>query len=139
MGEVYFAAYQRDESTDTGFVDIVAPRLVKPDQLPDLTTNWPANGKTIGIGSAFAIPALGDALIANLSSMLPGFMLPTFSTSLPEAFYLLTLAKRLYARLGAAATLHPRDAAPIYLRNNVAMTIDERRQFHAARQAAAVA
>ncbi len=134
MGEVYFAAYQRDESTDTGFVEIVAPRLVKPDQLPDLSTCWSANGTAIGTGSAFAIPALRDALITNILSMLPGFVVPTAPTLQPQAFYLSALANRLYDRQGVAATLHPRDAAPIYLRNNVAMTIDERRQFHAAKQ-----
>ncbi len=123
MGEIYFAAYQRDDSTDSGFIEVVAPLLTKPNNLPELAGRWCA------IGSAFADTALHDALIGKMAGGIHAVVTP----ALPQAFFLLTLARRLYARLGDACTIHARDAAPIYLRNKVAMTIEERRQFHAAK------
>ncbi len=132
MGEIYFAVYQPDESTDSGFAEIVAPMLIKPDQLPGIVAEWGSSGTVVGIGSAFADFGLRAALLAGLGALPIAIVAP----ALPQATALLAIAKRLMGRIGAAATHHPRDAAPIYLRNNVAMTIEERRQFHAAKQSA---
>ncbi len=132
MGEVYFAVYQQDASMDCGFAEIVAAVLVKPNQLPDVAIWLEGHGQVVGIGSAFADAGLRAALLAGLHSVNVDIIEP----ALPQATALLAIAQRLTRRLGDAATHHPRDAAPIYLRNNVAMTIDERRQFHAAKQQA---
>lgn len=118
MGEIYFAVYGRDDAADSGFAEIIAPRLTKPERLEDVDTRDMA-----GIGSAFADPVLNTALRATM----PGLV---GTPALPCATALLTVARRLYARQGVTCTLHPRDAAPLYLRNHVAMTIDERRRFH---------
>ena len=124
MGEIYFAVYGRDDSADSGFAEIIAPRLMPPEQSCDM-----ANDSVAGIGSAFADPALATALRASM----PGLV---GTPALPCATALLTVARRLYARQGVTCTLHPRDAAPLYLRNHVAMTIDERRRFHEAKNPA---
>ena len=124
MGEVYFAAYHRDESADSGFVEVVAPMLTKPDQLPELAGEWCA------IGSAFSDMALHDAMFKNMNGKIQAVIEP----SLPQSYFLSAIARRLYSRLGDTCTIHSRDAAPIYLRNNVAMTIEERRLFHAAKR-----
>ena len=112
--------------------EIVAAVLVKPNQLPDVAIWLEGHGQVVGIGSAFADADLRAALLAGLHSVNVDIIEP----ALPQATALLAIAQRLTRRLGDAATHHPRDAAPIYLRNNVAMTIDERRQFHAAKQQA---
>lgn len=130
MGEIYFAAYETASAADanapTGLVEVVAPMLCKPEEIPALVGDWS------GIGSAFA----DDALAAKLRA-LPQRIKPISGSHAPQSFFLIALAKRLVAARGVAATVSAQDAAPLYLRNNVAMTIDERAAHHAAKLHAA--
>lgn len=132
MGEIYFAVYQPNETIDCGYAEIVAPMLIKPDQLPDIVAEVDRSGRAVGIGSAFADFGLRAALLTGWGALPVAIV----ESGLPQATALLTIAQRLMQRTGEAATHHPRDAAPLYLRNNVAMTIAQRQQFHAAKQAA---
>ena len=64
MGEIYFAAYQRDRTaavaSDRGWQTRVAPMLVKPDALPPLEGDgWTA------VGSGFDVAALSGELTAR--------------------------------------------------------------------------
>ena len=131
MGEIYLAAYVQDASQLTGFSELVAPCLLKPEDLdqfvgsqllPQLSPQLLANGWT-GIGSAFAVPALADALAA---SKLVSIVVPR-SLVFPSAADLVCVAQRMLARVGEGATIRPHDAAPLYVRNKVALTIEERR------------
>lgn len=126
MGEIYLAAYVQDATQPTGFAELVPPCLLKPEafeqliipQLPakHLTSRW------VGIGSAFAEPTLTDALTASrfISIVVSG--VPAF----PSAADLVCVARRLLHRVGDAVTIRPHDAAPLYVRNKVALTIEER-------------
>jgi hypothetical protein len=57
----------------------------------------------------------------------------------PQSSALARLASERIARLGDTATMDAAAAAPLYLRNNVAMTIDERRALADAKAADAKA
>jgi tRNA threonylcarbamoyladenosine biosynthesis protein TsaB len=126
MGEVYFAAYEVDSSLPSGFKEIVPPMLAKPDALPALL------GECVCIGSAFAVKELANAIQRSALRVKQ-----VIEPAMPQSFFLATLARRLYAAHGDAATVAPQDAAPLYLRNNVAMTIDERKALHEAKKVAA--
>lgn len=127
MGEVYLAAYQRDAGAPTGFVELVAPCLVKPEAIGDLVggaRQWQ------GVGSAFFVPALAQSLGKSGRIRLPD----TERVRFPLAADLLNVASRMIARVGLAAAISPHEASPLYVRNNVAQTIAER---HAAKVAKA--
>ena len=127
MGEIYLAAYVQDANLPTGFRELVAPCLVKPEEfdqlvVPQLPPQLLASRWT-GIGNAYAVPALADALTA---SKLVSIGVPR-SLVFPSAEDLIGIAQRMLARVGDAATIRPHDAAPLYVRNKVALTIEERR------------
>jgi tRNA threonylcarbamoyladenosine biosynthesis protein TsaB len=126
MGEVYFAAYEVDSLLPSGFEEIVPPMLAKPDALPALL------GECVCIGSAFAVKELANAIQRSALRIKQ-----VIEPAMPQSFFLATLARRLYAAHSDAATVAPQDAAPLYLRNNVAMTIDERKALHEAKKVAA--
>ena len=127
MGEIYFAAYRRDDIAATGWIAEVAPVLLKPTALPHLEDHdW------AGIGSAFDVAALGGALAQHYGRQLNGVVL----NALPRAADVAAIATRQIARAGIACAIKPEDAAPLYLRNKVAMTIEERKTHHANKVAA---
>jgi tRNA threonylcarbamoyladenosine biosynthesis protein TsaB len=127
MGEVYLAAYERDTNVDSGWVVHVAPMLVRPDALPQLKGgNWKI------VGSAWRQPALRDALTAKYAGQITG----PDGDLMPRASAAARIAERLFSRGGKAVTVHPRDAAPLYLRDRVALTTAERAAAHAAKVAA---
>jgi tRNA threonylcarbamoyladenosine biosynthesis protein TsaB len=133
MGEIYLAAYVQDASVPTGFSEVVPPSLLKPEEfdaivVPQLPAQFLASRWT-GIGSAFAVPVLGGALTA---SKLVSIGVPR-SLVFPSAADLIRVAQRMLARAGEAATIRPHDAAPLYVRNKVALTIEERRLNAAAK------
>lgn len=110
MAEVYWAAYER-EGEDWHAVS--APQLA----LPESVAVPPGDG-WVGAGNGFA--ALGEVLRPRLASQLVRFD----DAIMPDAAAMAPLAARAFARgEGMDAAL----AAPIYLRDKVALTVDERR------------
>lgn len=110
MAEVYWAAYER---TDTGWRTAVEPRLALPESVyvPD-GDGW------IGAGNGFAV--LDDALRAPIAVRLGRIE----ADLMPDAAAMAPLAAQAFTRgEGRDAA----EAAPIYLRDKVALTVDERR------------
>ena len=116
MGEIYFAAYERSQDA-TGWTAVVAPMLVKPVELPAI-----AGELWCGIGSAFDVPALLTPLSGRYGTQLGRIV----SNALPGAREVAAIAARQLAQFGLNSALEPEFAAPLYLRNKVAMTITER-------------
>ena len=124
MGEIYFAAYRREIASATGWQVVVAPMLVKPEALPALDgQGWCATG------SGFDVPALSAQLTARYGGQLAKVM----NGVLPRAIDVAELAAWQLKTAGMGSAIAPEHAAPLYLRNKVAMTIDERREHHAAK------
>lgn len=110
MAEVYWAAYER---TDAGWRTAVEPRLALPESVyvPD-GDGW------VGAGNGFAV--LDDALRAPIAARLGRIE----ADLMPDAAAMAPLAAQAFARgEGRDAA----EAAPIYLRDKVALTVDERR------------
>lgn len=109
MSEVYFAAYRR---IDGRLVEQAAPACAVP-----AAVTLPPEGDWFGFGSAFG--AYGDTLISALGRRLAGFD----ASPLPRASAVARLAADRFARgLAIDAAL----AAPLYVRDKVAMTTAER-------------
>lgn len=109
MAEVYFAAYRR---VGTRLDEVLAPACARPEDV-----RLPASGSWAGVGSAFAaypdrlLPGLGDRLLAVDAALQP------------RAGAVARLAAvRLARGEGLDATL----AAPLYVRDKVALTTAER-------------
>jgi tRNA threonylcarbamoyladenosine biosynthesis protein TsaB len=110
MAEVYWAAYLRYGECWQAMIE---PQLALPESVavPD-DDDW------IGAGNGFA--ALGDVLRPRLAARL----VRIDDTIMPDAAAMAPLAAAAFARgEGMDAAL----AAPIYLRDKVALTVDERR------------
>ena len=120
MGEIYFAAYVRTDDA-TGWTAVVAPMLVKPEALPALD-----GGSWCGIGSGFDGPALAHYLSDRYGAQISRIA----SNALPSARDVAAIAARQLAHCGIECALLPEHAAPLYLRNKVAMTIAERAAHH---------
>ena len=109
MGEVYYAAY---EKTATGWEEVVAPGLYAPTDVPMIPgTGWTAAGSGWRAYGA----ALDQIYAEHVNHRLPDVF--------PQAAAIARLAQPGFvAGLGRPAS----EAAPIYIRNKVAMTIRER-------------
>ncbi|MGE5318551.1 MAG: tRNA (adenosine(37)-N6)-threonylcarbamoyltransferase complex dimerization subunit type 1 TsaB [Hyphomicrobiaceae bacterium] len=115
MAEVYWAAYQRDGA---GWRAVTAPQLALPGSVA-----VPAGGDWVGAGNGFV--ALGEVLRPRLAARL----MRIDDTLMPDAAAMAPLAARAFERgEGMDAAL----AAPLYLRDKVALTVDERRARHPA-------
>lgn len=111
MGEVYFAAYEQAEA---GWQTISPAIVCKPEQVPALSgIGW------VGAGSGWA--AYKEALEATYASQL-SHVLPNVT---PTAQAVLALAQPVFAA-GQAQAAH--EVAPLYIRNRVALTTQERAQ-----------
>jgi tRNA threonylcarbamoyladenosine biosynthesis protein TsaB len=110
MGEAYLAAYRRNgEEWD----EVLAPRLLDEAGVPHLE-----GGPWTAIGSGFDRHAwLREALRPVLAAHVEGAM--------PRAASVARVAALRFARGGGLAA---EDAAPLYLRDKVALTTQERRQ-----------
>jgi len=111
MGEVYHAAYVRDEGT---WCTISEPGLYKPQSVPAVAGNgW------VGAGSGWQTygEVLGEAYLGHLLHTLPEL--------LPAASAILRLALPIYA---SGRALPAAEAMPIYIRNRVALKTAEREQ-----------
>ena len=110
MAEVYWAAYQREAA---GWRCVIEPALALPEsvQVPD-GDGW------VGAGNGFA------ALGAVLRPRLTGQLVRIDDTIMPDAAAMAPLAAQAFER---GESVDAALAAPIYLRDKVAQTIDERR------------
>ena len=109
MGEVYHAAY---EMRDDEWREVHAPGLYKPSAVPGLP-----GGQWTGCGSGFA------AYRGALESRFAGSLERVDDNIAPHAREIATLAAKQFA-LGAG--IDAADAAPLYVRNKVALPITER-------------
>ncbi len=110
MAEVYWAAYRRDGAD---WHAVIRPQLALPESVA-----IPEGGDWVGAGNGFAV--LGEVLRPRLAARL----VRIDDTLMPDAAAMAPLAARAFARgEGQDAAL----AAPIYLRDKVALTVDERR------------
>ncbi len=110
MAEVYWAAYRR-EGED--WRTVCVPQLAVPDAV-----RIPAGGAWIGAGNGFA--ALADVLRPRLAPRLARID----DALVPDAAAMARLAVRAFER---GAAVDAALAAPLYLRDKVALTVDERR------------
>jgi len=116
MGELYVATYACNPA---GLTPLAPPRLCAPGDLSSyLQHHLPADGPLLLAGNVF------DTYASALAE-LPGTRLP----ALPTAAALLRLAPGL---LAAGMAVAARDALPLYVRDKVAQTTDEREQLRAA-------
>lgn len=110
MAEVYWAAYQR---AGADWHCVTKPALALPESV-----RVPDGGDWMGAGNGFA--ALGEVLRPRLATQLTRID----DSLMPDAAAMAVLAAQAFGRgEGMDAAL----AAPIYLRDKVALTIDERR------------
>lgn len=111
MGEIYFATLERQGE---GWRETLATALYKPDDLPEVSgTAW------LGIGSAWAVYA--DALQARYHAALQD----VDAAAAPDAKAILQLAIPLFRD---GKTQPASEAQPLYIRNRVALTTQEREQ-----------
>lgn len=121
MNEMYVAAYRH---AGARWDEVIAPSLVDAATLPTLSDD-----RWIGIGSAFDNPVLSAALQAHQPTVTE-----IIHRAFPSARDVATVALQQSAQ--GQKHLAPDQAAPLYLRNNVALTIAERAE---AKQMRAVA
>lgn len=111
MGEVYHAALIRQAN---GWLEVLPPVVCKPHDVPVVEgAGW------VGAGSGWRVfeQALSEKYAGQLASALPEVM--------PMASAMLALAQPVFAA-GQAQTAQ--QAAPLYVRNRVALTAAERAQ-----------
>jgi tRNA threonylcarbamoyladenosine biosynthesis protein TsaB len=109
MHEVYHAAYERRQD---GLHEVIPPGLHRPGEVP-----LPEGDGWVGCGAGFA--AHHSALTARYGARL--------AAVLPEVFPSAAAIVRLAApRLGAGEGREPAAAAPVYLRDRVALKTRER-------------
>lgn len=118
MDELYAALYARDPSCALGWREVLSPCLTGTDALPTPSHD------VVGIGSGFDHPVLGPQLRQHCGAHLQSVV----ELAHPMAAALAGLAARWYDREGVVCTTSAADAAPLYLRNRVALTIHERTQ-----------
>jgi tRNA threonylcarbamoyladenosine biosynthesis protein TsaB len=111
MKEVYCAAYRRGDGDE--WSTVVAPGLYSPRAMPRL-----AAGNWTGCGNAFV--AYRDALAEAWGNTLT-LIRPEIT---PHARFIAALAAREFARDGGR---RPEEALPVYIRDKVALTIEEQR------------
>ena len=109
MGEVYHAAY---EARDEEWHAVHAPGLYKPLAVPQLP-----DGQWTGCGSGFA------AYRSALETRYAGRLERVVENLTPHAREIAALAVRQFSRGNAVDAA---DASPLYVRNKVALPIDER-------------
>jgi len=108
MGEVYIAAFER---SGDGWRTLGDPALCRPDQAPVLPGAW------VGCGSGFA--AHGDALRRRYDGRLSAVRADLF----PHAREVAAIGARMLAR---GEGVDPALAAPLYIRDKVALSVAER-------------
>ena len=119
MGEVYFAAFERtsEAGLERQWITVHEPVLCTPGSTPDLD-----GGGWVGAGSGFA--AHGAALAQRYA----GRVTHIHPELHPAARDIAALAVDV-VKLGLAVPAE--DARPVYLRDRVALTVEERRALKA--------
>ena len=120
MGELYLAAYERVEGADGPGLDwreLLAPQLARPEALPVL----PARAAWFGAGSGFA--AYGAALLARYAPQ------QIDAACVPHAAAVAAIGARRAAHGQTVAAEH---AAPLYVRDKVALDVREQAALRAA-------
>jgi tRNA threonylcarbamoyladenosine biosynthesis protein TsaB len=109
MGEVYHAAYARQDET---WQEILVPGLFKPEAVPAVAgEDW------TGVGSGWATYA------QHLNHGYAGQIIKILPDAYPHALAIAELAQPMFdAGLGRPAA----EAAPVYIRNKVALKMSER-------------
>jgi len=110
MAEVYWAAYQREGA---GWRVVSEAQLALPEQV-----SVPNDGNWVGAGNGFA--ALGEVLRPRLATRLTRID----DSIMPDAAAMAPLAAQAFER---GESVDAALAAPLYLRDKVALTVDERR------------
>jgi tRNA threonylcarbamoyladenosine biosynthesis protein TsaB len=125
MGEVYFGAFQRGpgSSGERRWSIVHPPQLCAPSAVPQLD-----GGGWVGAGNGFAVYG------AALAERYAGCVCETRPELRPRASDIVELAVDM---VGAGLTVAAEYAAPVYIRDRVALTVDERRALKAARGAPA--
>jgi len=108
--EVYFAAYRR---TGDAWTTIVAPSLHAPGDLPALP-----EGEWVGAGNGFS--AYADTIAPRLRTQVRSIV----PVQVPHAREIARLGARQFAASGGQP---PEAALPVYIRDKVALTIEEQR------------
>lgn len=123
LGELYLAAYERQGGkTSDGWREVQAPVLLKTTELPVLEGNWTA------VGSGFKVH--GQALAQRYA------LSATHADAYPAAAAIARLGAVKFARgEGVDAAL----AAPLYLRDKVALDVHEQAALRASRKQASEA
>ncbi len=109
MGEVYHAVY---EKRGDDFTEVQAPGLYKPAEVPAL----PA-GQWSGCGSGFAVYR------GELDARYAGSLERIIGNLAPHAREIAALAAKQFAR---GDVVDAAEAVPLYVRNKVAMKVNER-------------
>jgi len=116
MGEIYFAAYER---TGGGWRVVHEPVLCRPEQAPPVQGTW------IGSGGGFA--AHGSALEKRYGTQLSAVCVDLFAHAREVA----ELAVPTVAR---GEVVDAAEAAPLYIRDKVALSVAERAARRGARE-----
>jgi tRNA threonylcarbamoyladenosine biosynthesis protein TsaB len=119
MGEVYLAAYELD---GVQWREVCAPLLARTDALPPLSGTW------LGVGSGFGAHAAALASAYALTTAEPGHF--------PRAGAVAALA---LAKLARGESVLAEQAAPLYLRDKVALDTGEQAVLRARRAIGAIA
>lgn len=109
MGEIYFAACRREHGL---LVTSIGPVVAPPSALPDLPV-----GDVVGGGNAFARYAEG------LDVRWPGALTRIDAAAITEARHVAALSA---ARHPGGFTAGPETLLPVYVRDKVALRVDER-------------
>ena len=109
MGEVYHAVYRRSGEE---WIEMHAPALYKPDGVPRVD-----GGDWFGCGSGFRVHG------AALAQCYGGSLSRTDADAVPNAAAMLRLALPVFA---AGQGLDAAEAAPLYVRDKVALKSSER-------------
>ncbi len=109
MNQIYLAAY---EMVCEGWVTRIDPCLCDPDNVPSLP-----EGLWYPVGSGAEVSG------AALNKSWPGQLLPVQQGQFPDATEIATLGVRAFQ---LHQTVSPEQAAPLYLRDKVALTRTER-------------
>jgi len=115
MGEVYHAAYIKQGAE---WEEVSAPGLYKPDAVPAL-----AGDGWVGVGTGWVVYA--EQLSICYGEQLSEVLLEAFKYDHPKATSIAQIALPMFA---AGLGKPPAEAAPVYIRNKVAMKMSERVQ-----------
>lgn len=124
MREIYCGAYRREPG------DVVA--LAAPRVLPALEAAHGWSGWLAALGGAQDCVAIGDAFDRHpgLASGLEACGVAVVSAACPDPRAIAALGA---ARFDAGRAIDARDAAPVYVRDKVALDVDEQRALRSAR------